>query len=90
MRTLTFEEIKAIDFVDLNNKDYRILVKYDINHYEVNKEYKILYIESYAYDRITICITDGFLDGFYELYNDTYGDDAVVLYYDEIVKTNIL
>ncbi len=32
MRTLTFEEIKAIDFLDLNNKDYRVLVKYDINH----------------------------------------------------------
>lgn len=44
MKRLTFEEIKAINFVDLNNKDYRVLVKYDINHYEVNKEYKIPYI----------------------------------------------
>lgn len=80
MRALTFEEIKAIDCVDLNNKDYRVLVKYDINHCEVNKEYKILYIEAFAHDRITICITDGFLDGFYELYNDTYGNDYVVFY----------
>lgn len=63
MKSLTFEEIKAINFVDLNNKDYRVLVKYDIN-YEVNKEYKILYIEAFAHDRITICITDGFLEGF--------------------------
>lgn len=82
MKSLTFEEIKAINFEDLNNKNYRVLIKYDINHYEVNKEYKILYIEAFAHDRITICITDGFLDGFYELYNDTYGND-VVLYYDE-------